>query len=76
VGTVTSCSTSSADSPRASVWTSTYGGVNSGRTSTGALRSCVKPRTITPAAIPTTNRRNRRLDPTIDRIIAGDLPLR
>ena len=42
-GTVISCSTSSADSPSASVWISAYGGVNSGRTSTGASRSCATP---------------------------------
>ena len=29
IGTVMSCSTSSAERPRASVWISTYGGVNS-----------------------------------------------
>ena len=33
-GTVISCSTSSADRPSASVWTSTFGGVNSGSVST------------------------------------------
>ena len=69
-GTVTSCSTSSADSPSASVWTSTYGGVNSGRTSTGASRSCVKPSTRTAAATATTRTRNRRLAPMIARMAA------
>ena len=34
-GTVTSCSTSSADRPMQIVWISTFGGANSGKTSTG-----------------------------------------
>ncbi len=38
-GTVTSSSTSAADSPRVIVWISTRGGANSGKTSTGASRS-------------------------------------
>ena len=58
-GTVMNCSTSWADSPSASVWISAYGGVNSGRTSTGALRSCVIPTARTPAARATTSTRKR-----------------
>ncbi len=46
--------TSSADSPIASVWTSTTGGANSGNTSTGALRSWAAPKTISAAAMPST----------------------
>ncbi len=71
-GTVMSCSTSSAESPRASVWTSTYGGENSGTVSTGALGSRAMPRTRAPAAMPSTRSRNlrlvsmmRRIDPTL-----------
>ena len=67
-GTVTSCSTSSAERPSASVWTSTYGGVNSGRTSTGASRSCRMPTARMPAATATTSSRNRTLDTMIPRI--------
>src|SRR5829696_6883369 len=73
-GTVIICSTSLAESPNASVWTSTYGGVNSGRTSTGALRSCTIPTAITPTAMATINIQNRRLIPIIERIIADNLP--
>ena len=36
-GTVTSASTSSAEQPEASVWISTRGGANSGKTSTGVF---------------------------------------
>ena len=38
-GTVTSSSTSDAVSPREIVWISTFGGANSGKTSTGEWRS-------------------------------------
>src|SRR5215208_4553303 len=73
-GTVIISSTSFAESPRDSVWTSTYGGVNSGRTSTGAFRSCTIPTAITPTAIAMSNIQNRRLIPIIERIIADNLP--
>src|SRR5687768_6412816 len=72
-GTVISCSTSSAERPSASVWISAYGGLNSGRTSTGASRSCTMPTTMIPTASPTTRSRNLRLDRTIARIIAANL---
>ncbi len=74
-GTVTSCSTSSAESPSASVWMSTSGGLNSGRTSTGALRSWVMPSSISPAATGTTRSRNLRLDPMIQCIISEHRPV-
>src|SRR5215212_2539588 len=73
-GTVIISSTSLAESPNASVWTSTYGGVNSGRTSTGAFRSCTIPTAITPTAIPMIKTLKRRLVPMIERIIADNLP--
>src|SRR5215213_6229155 len=73
-GTVIISSTSLAESPRDSVWTSTYGGVNSGRTSTGALRSCTIPTAITPTAMAMSNIQNLRLAPMIERIIADNLP--
>src|SRR5918999_3071766 len=73
IGTVTSCSTSSADRPSASVWISTYGGVNSGSVSTGALRSCATPTPITPTARATTSSLNRRLARTIEPIITANL---
>ena len=73
-GTVMSCSTSSAESPSASVWTSTVGRENSGSVSTLASSpSCQIPTAITTTAATTTARENFRLDPTIQRIIAGDL---
>ena len=68
-GIVMSCSTSSAESPSASVWISTYGGVNSGSTSTGALRARLIPTARSSAAAATTRSRNRRLVPMIERII-------
>ena len=73
-GTVISCSTSSAESPRASVWTSTIGGLNSGRTSTGVLPAWITPTITRPTAAATTRRRNLRLEATIQRIMAGGLP--
>src|SRR5919106_7100650 len=72
-GTVMSCSTSSADKPSASVWISTYGGVNSGSVSTGASRSCATPTPITPTARATTSSLNRRLARTIEPIITANL---
>ncbi len=68
-GIVMSCSTSSAESPSASVWISTYGGVNSGSTSTGALRARLMPTAKSNAAAATIRSRNRRLVPMIERII-------
>src|SRR5689334_627646 len=73
IGTVINCSTSSAERPRASVWTSTYGGVNSGKTSTGMAGSWMMPATSSPAASATTKSRDFRLAPTILRI--RDLPV-
>ena len=64
-GTVISCSTSAAESPSASVWIATYGGVNSGSRSTGASRSCATPTTMVPAAAITTRSRKVRLHSTI-----------
>src|SRR5213076_401241 len=42
---------------------------NSGRTSTGMVRSCVKPNTISNAATVATTTRSFRLDPMIQRIM-------
>jgi hypothetical protein len=70
-GTVMSCSTSAGDSPRASVWTSTVGGVNSGRASTGMSRSWVAPNTSRAAASTITTPRDRRLHPMIQPITAA-----
>jgi hypothetical protein len=50
IGTVTRSSTSVAESPSASVWISTFGGANSGNTSTGMPRSCWTPKNISAAA--------------------------
>ena len=49
-GIVTSDSTSAADKPIAEVWISTRGGANSGKTSTGIVRSCCTPKNIIAAA--------------------------
>src|SRR3954471_21663669 len=75
IGTVISCSTSSAESPSDSVWISTYGCENSGNTSTGICRNCETPNTMIRAAITTTRTRSCMLAPTIQRII-GDLYFR
>ncbi len=50
IGTDTSSSTSAAVSPRQAVWTSTFGGANSGNTSTEALLSWAPPTIISAAA--------------------------
>ena len=68
-GTVTSDSTSDGDSPRDGVCTSTFGGANSGKTSTGSCFSCIVPSSIIPTASPRTRKRNLRLVATIRRII-------
>src|SRR5262249_15543608 len=73
-GTVMSSSTSEAVMPIPSVWISTMGGANSGKTSTGIDRRRSMPKYIIPAAIAITRNRNFKLDPTIQRIIAVDLP--
>ena len=74
IGTVISCSTSAADSPSASVWTSTVGGTNSGSTSTGMSRSWLMPTTSIATAAATTRSRNFRLDSTIERTAHPRLP--
>src|SRR5215210_3772943 len=65
---VISSSTCSEELPTAMVWTSTIGGANSGKTSTSALRVSPMPKTISAAAAKITSHRNRKLDPTIQRI--------
>src|ERR687897_152465 len=67
-GTVISSSTCSEELPTAMVWISTIGGANSGKTSTSALRVSPMPKTISAAAAKSTSHRNRKLDPTIQRI--------
>src|ERR687898_2938884 len=79
-GTVISSSTCSEELPIAMVWISTCGGANSGKTSTFALRVSPIPKIISAAAAKITSHRNRRLDPTIQRIrhpsrSMGDLEL-
>ena len=73
-GTVMSCSTSAADRPSASVWTSMLGGENSGRTSVGALRRCHTPPTSTTAPTATTSLRARTLDAISQRITGRTSP--
>src|ERR671919_1699373 len=67
-GVVISSSTCSEELPTAMVWISTRGGANSGKTSTSALRVSPTPKTISAAAAKSTSHRNRKLDPTIQRI--------
>src|SRR3712207_2470894 len=67
-GIVISSSTCLEELPIAMVWISTIGGANSGKTSTSALRVSPMPKTISAAAAKTTSHRNRKLDPTIQRI--------
>src|ERR671911_903582 len=67
-GTVISSSTCSEELPIARVWISTCGGANSGKTSISALRVSPMPKTISAAAAKITSHRNRKLDPTIQRI--------
>src|ERR687890_696347 len=67
-GTVISSSTCSEELPIAMVWISTCGGANSGKTSTSALRVSPIPKIISAAAAKITSHRNRKLDPTIQRI--------
>ena len=70
-GTVTSSSTSSAERPRASVWTSTEVGVNWGNTSTRALESWVAPTISRTPARPIANSRKRTLVLTMARIMSS-----
>src|SRR5215211_7287998 len=67
-GMVISSSTCSEELPTATVWISTIGGANSGKTSRSALRVSPMPKTISAAAAKSTSHRNRSLDPTIQRI--------
>src|ERR671921_2265469 len=67
-GIVISSSTCCEELPIAMVWISTCGGANSGKTSTSALRVSPMPKIISAAAAKITSHRNRRLDPTIQRI--------
>ena len=75
MGTVTNCSTSSAERPRASVCTRTVTGLNSGSTSMRVSRSCTTPKAMITTAIARTPRRARTDDSTIHRIISDAFPL-
>src|SRR6476469_2452463 len=68
IGTLTSCSTSSAVNPRQAVWISTRGGANSGKTSTDAEPSCSEPSSMTAQARATTMVLNLRLMPMSQRM--------
>src|SRR5215210_4348270 len=67
-GMVISSSTCSEELPTATVWISTIGGANSGKTSRSALRVSPMPKTISAPAAKITSHLNRKLDPTIQRI--------
>src|SRR4029077_2687655 len=67
-GTEVSDSTSCGDRPRQVVWISTETGANSGNTSSFWWPSRPAPKNSSPAARPATTYRNRRLQPTIQRI--------
>ena len=64
---VISSSTSAVVIPMPSVWISTSGGANSGKTSTGMSRRRLSPSANIAAATATTRKRNFRLDPMIQR---------
>src|SRR5215210_9018 len=66
-------STSAPERPNASVCTSTSGGLNSGYTSTGILRSSLTPNAINTATTIIMRKRSFKLDSTIQRIIMTDL---
>src|SRR3712207_3719979 len=68
IGIVISSSTSTAEFPTASVCTSTIGGANSGKTSSGASRVTKNPNTRVAAAPKIASHRKRRLRATIQRI--------
>ena len=76
IGTVTRLSTSAAESPRQVVWISTRGWANSGKASTGMARSFCPPKNNIAAPATSTTKRKRRLDPTTQRIMVGQPPLR
>ena len=68
IGMVISSSTSAVDMPMPSVWISTSGGANSGKTSTGIVAQQLDAETtISAAAAAATRNRNFRLDPMIQR---------
>src|SRR5918995_1302681 len=67
-GMVINSSTCSEELPTARVWISTRGGANSGKTSRSALRVSPMPKTMSATAAKITSHRNRKLDPTIQRI--------
>src|SRR5439155_404337 len=69
MGIVIISSTSAAVIPGPSVWISTFGGANSGKTSTGILRSSWLPKTSKAAASANRRNRNLKLEPTTQRNI-------
>ena len=70
-GTVTRLSTSPVDSPGASVWISTSGGANSGKTSSGVSSAARVPAIISTTARATTTKRRRSDDSTSRRIMSA-----
>src|SRR5688572_27109845 len=72
IGMVMSSSTSAVDMPMPSVWISTFGGANSGKTSTGMWRIRSIPRATIATATAMTMNRNFRLEPIIQRNMAED----
>jgi hypothetical protein len=71
MGTVINSSTSWVVIPMPSVWISTRGGANSGKTSTGRSETRPNPRANMAAEMATTRYRNLRLEPMIQRNISG-----
>ena len=70
-GTLTSASTSAVDKPGASVWISTSGGANSGKTSNGASRAVRMPTTMSTTDNATTGTRSRNAEAMSPRIMAA-----
>ena len=73
-GTVTRLSTSPVDRPGASVWISTSGGANSGKTSSGVFCAARDPATISTMASATTTSRSRSARSISHRILAVYFP--
>ena len=71
---VTRSSTSGAERPSASVWTSIIGGANSGSASTGICRDWFAPATSTAVPSATARSLKRRLEPTIHLNMTGAPP--
>ncbi|MDQ0820933.1 hypothetical protein QFZ69_001812 [Arthrobacter sp. V1I7] len=74
IGEVMSCSISTADRPKASVWISTCAGANSGMVSTAMCGTLTTPRAMSPAARASTRMRNWILNRVTQPNMASPFP--